>query len=209
MRRDALRRRLKFCRASHSHSVQNYTQISKQRKILMQKLQLYNLSIRAVFDIESRSGYPNAGNELFPPAHPSREFSQQLDEATEGSRDAHLICYVCFVDFSDHNLVEELLFCKPFELGCRGIYLFNIINDFFSTNNLNWQNCISIWTDGAKAVSGSRSGLRSLIQKRAPVAMWMHCMIHREALVARELSPELGATVEISPKSLTSSKHGH
>ena len=124
-----------------------------------------------------------------------REFSQQLDDATESSRDAHLICYVCFVDFSDHNLVEELLFCKPFELGCRGIYLFNIIDDFFSTNNLNWRNCISIWTDGAKAVSGSRSVLRSPIQDRAPVSMWMRCMIHREALVARELSPELGATV--------------
>ena len=80
---------------------------------------------------------------------------------------------------------------------------------FFSTNNLNWQNCISIWADGTEAVSGSRSALRSLIQERAPVAMWMQCMIHREALVARELSLELGATVEISPKSLTSSKHGH
>ena len=139
-----------------------------------------------------------------------REFSQQLDEATEGSRDAHLICYVCFVDFSDHNVVEELLFCKLFELGCRGIYLFNIINDFFSTNNLNWRNCISIWTDGDKAVSGSRYGLRSPIFKNVSQwPMWMHCMIHREALVARELSLKLGATVEISPKSLTSSKHGH
>ena len=138
-----------------------------------------------------------------------REFTQQLDEATEGSRDAHLIYYVCFVDFSDHNLVEELLFCKPFELGCREIYLFNIIDYFFSTNNLNWRNCVRIWTDGAKAVSGSRSGLQSPIQERAPVAMWMHCMIHPEALVTHEMSPELGATVEISPKSLTSSKHGH
>ena len=72
MRRDALVRRLKFRRASQSHSVQNYTQISKERKILMQKLQLYNLSKHAVFDIESTSGYPNAGNELFPPAHASR-----------------------------------------------------------------------------------------------------------------------------------------
>ena len=72
MRRDVLVRRLKFRRASHSHSVQNYTQVSKERKILMQKLQLYNLSKHAVFDIESRSGYPNAGNELFLPAHASR-----------------------------------------------------------------------------------------------------------------------------------------
>ena len=72
MRRNALVSRLKFRRASHSHSVRNYTQISKERKIRMQKLQLYNLSKQTVFDIESRSGYSNAGNVLFPPAHSSR-----------------------------------------------------------------------------------------------------------------------------------------
>ena len=55
-------------------------------------------------------------------------------------------------------------------------------------------------TDGAKTMSASRSGLRSLIPEHAPMAKWMHCMIHREALVARELSPELGATVEIVTK---------
>ena len=50
-------------------------------------------------------------------------------------------------------------------------------------------------------MSGNRSGLRSLIQERAPsMAKWVHCMIHREALVARELSPELGAAVEIVTK---------
>ena len=97
-------------------------------------------------------------------------------------------------------MVEEVLLCKPIELGCREIDLFNIIDKSISTNNLDWRNYISIWTDGAKAVSGSRSALRSLIQERAPVAMWMHCMIHQEALVARKLIPELGATVEIVTK---------
>ena len=129
-----------------------------------------------------------------------REFGLQLDEATDGSRDAHLICYVRFVDFSEQNLVEELLFCKPIELGCRGIDLFSIIDNFISTNNLDWEKCISICTDGAKAMSGSCCGLRSLIQERAPMAKWTHCMIHREALVARELSPELGDTVEVVTK---------
>ena len=103
-----------------------------------------------------------------------REFSQQLDEVTDGSRDAHLICYVCFVDFSEHNLVEELLFCKPIELGCRGIDLFNIIDNFISRNNLDWRNNISICTDGAKAMAGSGSGLRSQIQERAPMVDALH-----------------------------------
>ena len=126
-----------------------------------------------------------------------REFSLQLDEAIDGSRDAHQICYVRFVDFSEHNLVEELLLCKPIKLGCREMDLFNIIDNFIFTNYLDWGNCISTCTDGAKAVSGSRSGLRSPIQERVPMAKWMLCMIHREALVACELSPELGATVEM------------
>ena len=32
-----------------------------------------------------------------------REFSLQLNEVTDNSRDAHLICYVLFVDFSEQN----------------------------------------------------------------------------------------------------------
>ena len=38
-----------------------------------------------------------------------KEFGLQLDEATDGSRDAHLIYYVWFVDFSNQKLVEELI----------------------------------------------------------------------------------------------------
>ena len=81
-----------------------------------------------------------------------REFGLQLDEATDGGRNAHMICYVRFVDFSNQKLVEELLFCKPIELGCRGIDLLDIIDNFISTNNLDWEKCTSLCADGAKAV---------------------------------------------------------
>ena len=124
----------------------------------------------------------------------------QLDEATDNSRDGHLICYVRFVDFSEQNLAEELFLCKPIQLECRRIDLFNIIDFFFSKNNLDWKKCTSICTDGAKAMSDSCCGLRSLIQERALMATWMQCMIHCEAFVARELSPELGETVEVITK---------
>ena len=134
-----------------------------------------------------------------------REFSLQLDEATDNSRNAHLICYALFVDFSEQNLVEELLFCKPIELGCRGIDLFNITDNFISKNNLDWEKCISICTDGTKAMSGSCCGLRSLIEERAPMAKWTHCIIHCEALVALSLARQLKS----SPKLLTTLKHGH
>ena len=69
-----------------------------------------------------------------------QEFGLQLDEVTNGSRDAQLICYVRFVDFSNQKLVEQLLLGKPIELGCREIDFFNIIDNFISTNNLDWEN---------------------------------------------------------------------
>ena len=105
------------------------------------------------------------------------------------------------VDFSNQKFVEELLFCKPIELGCREIDLFSIIDTFISTNNLDWEELLhSLCTDGAKALFVSCSELQSLIQERAPMAKWMHCMIHCEALVARELSPELGDTIDVITK---------
>ena len=113
-----------------------------------------------------------------------REFGLQLDESTDGSRNVHLTCCVRFVDFSKQNFVEELLFCQLIELGCRGSDIFNIIDNCISTNKLDWKNCISICTDGAKAMSGSCCGLRSLVQDCASTARWIHCMIHRKALVA-------------------------
>ena len=105
---------------------------------------------------------------------------------TEGNRDARHISYIQLVDFSKQNLVEELLFYKPIELGCQGIDLLNIIDNLISTKILDWKKCISICTDGARAMSGKCCGLQSLIQERAPMPIQRHCMIHFEALVARE-----------------------
>jgi hypothetical protein len=43
-----------------------------------------------------------------------KHFGIQLDEATDNN-DAHLICYVRFIDGED-NIVEDLLFCKSTQL---------------------------------------------------------------------------------------------
>ncbi|KAE8296899.1 Zinc finger MYM-type protein 6 [Larimichthys crocea] len=40
-------------------------------------------------------------------------------------------------------------------------------------------------------MAGKRNGLRALIKRAAPNAEWTHCVIHREALASKHLSPEL------------------
>ena len=124
------------------------------------------------------------------------EFAIQLHEATFGGRDAYLICYVRYLFQAEKRIVEDILFCKPLELRCRGVDMFHIIDDFFSQNGLQWQNVVGICTDGARSMSGKYNGLQGLIRECAPQAKWTHCMLHHEALASQCFSVELNQVVE-------------
>ncbi|XP_060846219.1 zinc finger BED domain-containing protein 5-like [Rhopalosiphum padi] len=123
-----------------------------------------------------------------------KEFGLQLDEATDNNKDAHLICYVRFIDGDD--MVEDLLFCKNITASAKAQDLFDILNNFMSENMLDWIKCVGVCTDGARSMSGSYGGLQSLIRSKAPDALWTHCIIHREALAAKYLSPALNQVLE-------------
>ncbi|XP_029654887.1 protein FAM200A-like [Octopus sinensis] len=58
-------------------------------------------------------------------------------------------------------------------------------------NNIEWINCVGLCTDGAQSMSGNKSGLQALVKNRAPEIIWTHCMLHRSALVSKNMSPEL------------------
>ncbi|KAL7377055.1 hypothetical protein ABVT39_020828 [Epinephelus coioides] len=40
-------------------------------------------------------------------------------------------------------------------------------------------------------MAGKKQGLQALIKRVSPNAQWTHCVIHREALASRQMSPEL------------------
>jgi hypothetical protein len=40
-------------------------------------------------------------------------------------------------------------------------------------------------------MEGNKEIVQDLIKRSAPEAVWAHCMVHRESLVANELCPEL------------------
>lgn len=50
---------------------------------------------------------------------------------------------------------------------------------------------MGITTDGAAAMTGKHSGVVKQILERAPNATWNHCFLHREALAAKDMVPEL------------------
>ncbi|XP_069092632.1 protein FAM200A-like [Pleurodeles waltl] len=127
-----------------------------------------------------------------------KDFALQLDEATDTQKDTHLICYVRFVN--EKKIVEDLLFCKEMKGGTTGQDLFAVVDDFMVQNQIDWERCVGVCTDGGRSMAGCYQGLQARIRSKAPNAIWTHCIIHREALAAGNLNKELHNILKIVTK---------
>ncbi|XP_072377949.1 protein FAM200C-like [Diabrotica undecimpunctata] len=92
-------------------------------------------------------------------------FAIQLDEATDSNDDAQLICYVRYIKKT--NICEDLVFCRKICESCKATDLFEILNSYMTENNINWDNCVGVCTDGAQAMYGQYGGLQALIKTKA------------------------------------------
>ncbi|KAI2649397.1 Zinc finger BED domain-containing protein 5 [Labeo rohita] len=122
-------------------------------------------------------------------------FALQVDEATVSNQDCLFISYVRFV--CSESLREDLLFCKYVQTRATADELFKILDSYLTEHGLKWENCIGFCSDGAQTMAGKRKGLQALIKRVAPEAQWTHCVIHREALASKHLSPELNDVLTV------------
>ncbi|KAM3838159.1 zinc finger BED domain-containing protein 5-like [Diretmus argenteus] len=116
-------------------------------------------------------------------------FALQVDEATDSNKDCLLIAYVRFV--TPESLSEDLLFCKYITSRATADELFKLLDSYMTEHGLKWENCVGFCSDGAQTMAGGKKGLQALIKRVSPNAQWTHCVIHREALAARQMSHEL------------------
>ncbi|XP_025193664.1 zinc finger MYM-type protein 6-like [Melanaphis sacchari] len=58
-------------------------------------------------------------------------------------------------------------------------------------NEIPWSMCVSICTDGAAALTGSKKGFKAKVLEVSSNIMFNHCMIHREALASKKLQPDV------------------
>ncbi|XP_026476289.1 protein ZBED8-like [Ctenocephalides felis] len=123
----------------------------------------------------------------------AKYFAIQLDETTDFSSNSRLMVYVRYKGVD--NFEEELLFCSPLELRCRGIDIYNKVNDYFKAQCLKWENCISVSLDGAPAMLGHINGFSAFVRKNNPTIEITHCRIHRQALMVKYLEPTLEAVM--------------
>ena len=80
--------------------------------------------------------------------------------------------------------------------------MFKILTSFMEEHSLDWGKCVGVCTDGAPAMAGVQGGLQALVRKKAPRALWTHCIIHREAIVAKNVSPNLNDVITVVIKAV-------
>lgn len=132
------------------------------------------------------------------------KFSLAVDESCDVSGSPQLIVFVRFVNNS--VIAEELLCCLELETTTRGQDIFDAINNFFVSRGLRWDMCVAVCTDGARAMVGNSVGFLGLVKKVNSAVAFTHCMLHREALASKELSPELASVMQHVVKVVNSVK---
>ena len=116
-------------------------------------------------------------------------FAMQLDESTDVTNCSQLVVYV---RFTENDIVKTELFMSKEVCGTtKGKDIFNIVDEFFKKNDLEWLKLVGCTTDGAPAMLGRKSGFPSFVKAVSPEIIFTYCFIHIFALCAKMLPPEL------------------
>ncbi len=67
-------------------------------------------------------------------------------------------------------------------------------------NDIDWERCCGICSDGAKSMMSRHSGFISRVIEVAPRAVWTHCTIHRQALAAKKMPNDLWSVLDEAVK---------
>ena len=73
--------------------------------------------------------------------------------------------------------------------------LFKSLNDYISGKQ-NWSFCVGICMDGVATMTGLLSGFTTRVKEVFSECESTHCVIHREMLASRKMSPELNNVLQ-------------
>ena len=90
-----------------------------------------------------------------------------------------------------NSFKDELLFCSLLEKTTKAVSVFEKVSSFYESENVFWENLCGCCTDGAPAMSKTKSGFQAYVKKQDPNTKGVRCMIHRHALASKTLPPLL------------------
>ena len=132
------------------------------------------------------------------------EFSLQLDESTLPGNESLLLGYVRFV--YDGVLHEELAMALSLNADTRGETVFEEVKTYFEKNQIPLTNVIACATDSASSMMGRYHGFMAFLKAASPNVLTIHCVIHQQHLVAKNMSGRLNLSLNTVIKAVNKIK---
>ena len=132
------------------------------------------------------------------------DFVVQLDETTLSDNKALLMAYVKLA--RDEKLHEELLFACSLLIDSKGKSVFETLKSFMVKKEVPLTNIIACTTDGAPAMYGQYQGFIPHLKREMPAIFTIHCVFHRQHLIAKSMSTQLNATLQLVIKAVNKFK---
>ncbi|XP_067595102.1 SCAN domain-containing protein 3-like isoform X1 [Pseudorca crassidens] len=96
----------------------------------------------------------------------------------------------------EEDVHEDMLCALLLPTNTTAAELFKSLNDYIS-GKLNWSFSVGICTDRVAAMTGRLSGFTTRVKEVASERESTHCVIHREMLASRKMSPELNNVLQV------------
>ena len=116
----------------------------------------------------------------------TKNFALQIVESTLTDNTAIAMAYVRYIHCNDYK--EEMLFCRKLKTDCKGESIFAEIERYFIQKSISLANIMACATDGAPSMVGRYRGFISYLKGAIPGVFTIHCVVHRQHLVAKSLS---------------------
>lgn len=95
-----------------------------------------------------------------------------------------------------NKFVKNYYLQKKLETDTKGKSIFDVLEHYFKEKCIPLKNIVSVATDGAPAMVGRYRGLISYSKNAVPNLIAVHCVIHRQHLVAKSLSDRLHCSLQ-------------
>uniref|UniRef100_UPI003AABA6E5 zinc finger BED domain-containing protein 5-like n=1 Tax=Centroberyx gerrardi TaxID=166262 RepID=UPI003AABA6E5 len=142
----------------------------------------------------------NVSEQLIQSIQESHFYALQLDESTDIANLSNLLAYVRYEN--NGEIKEEFLFCRSLPTRSTAEAIFDILNTFIVSNEIDWSKCVGVSTDGARAMLGQHSGVVGRVKAVAPQVASVHCSIHRQALATKKMPPDLKTVLDEAVKAV-------
>ena len=127
-----------------------------------------------------------------------------MDESKLRDSEAVLLTNVRYIDNND--FAEEMLFCKSLKSSTTAKIICCTLKSYLDTNKIPMKNITSCAADGAPNMMGKKNGCLKLMKDENPDMLLVHSVIHRQNLLAKNLSPVLNKIMNLIVKCINSIK---